>query len=58
MPISEKQKEQVIKNFSLLCEVFLPNPEIRKDIKIVFREQKLEGETLFQFRDRRLEISF
>lgn len=43
MSISKAQKEQVIKNFYLLCEAFLPSEEIRKNIEVVFQEQDIEG---------------
>ena len=43
MSIPGVQKEQVIKNFYLLCEAFLPSKEVRKNIEVVFQEQDIEG---------------
>ena len=58
MNISNQQKEQIIKKFFLLCDNFLPVKEIKKNIKIFFRNQVIEGETFFQAPEKRFEIYF
>lgn len=58
MSISETQKEQVVKNFYLLCETFLPSEEIRKNIKVVFQEQDIEGWTFYQAQESKFVVSF
>lgn len=58
MTISEQQKQQVLNNFYLLCDNFLPSLEVRTKIKIVFQEQELEGKTFFKFQDKSFIISF
>jgi len=58
MNIPAEQKQQVLNNFYLLCDTFLPSKEVREKIKVVFQEQEVEGRTFFNFKERSFIISF
>jgi len=53
-----EQEQQIIKNFYLLCNAFLPSQEVKDNIKITFQEQELEGKTFFKFNEKKFVISF
>lgn len=58
MNIPQGQEQQIIQNFYLLCDAFLPSQETKNNIKITFQEQELEGRTFFNFKEKKFTISF
>jgi len=56
--ISNQQKDQIIKNFFLLCDNFLPDKKIKKNISILFQEQNIQGRTLYNFTEKKFTIYF
>jgi len=58
MTIPAEQKQAVLNNFYFLCDSFLPSPEIKTKLKIVFQDQAIEGRTFFKFSDKSFIISF
>jgi hypothetical protein len=58
MTIPTEQKQQILDNFYLLCQDFLPNFEVQKKLKIVFQSQEVEGKTFFNFPEQSFIIAF
>jgi len=56
--ISNQQKDQIIKNFFLLWDNFLPDKKIKKNISILFQEQNIQGRTLYNFTEKKFTIYF
>jgi len=56
--ISNQQKDQIIKSFSLLCDNFLPDKKVKKNISIFFQKQNIQGRTLYNFTEKKFTVYF
>jgi hypothetical protein len=58
MSISSQQKDQIIKKFFLLCDNFLPDKKVKKNISIFFQDQNIQARTLYNFAEKKFTICF